>query len=224
MTFTDQLYELATPLWRASYEHAFIRQISDGTLPPAIFRFYLLQDWYYLSEFGKLHRLIADQLDDATSREFLLAGAQGLKEGEVEIREGFFETLQISTKEIKTTPVAPTTYNYVNHMYAALNRGGTASAVAGLLPCYWLYNEIGKRLEEKGSPNPLYQDWIDTYGSAQYEDSVMQMKALTNRLATPAKTAEQQAMQTAFIRSSAYELAFWQMAMDQENWGIKAAP
>ncbi len=56
MTFTAQLHEQAATLWQQSFDHPFIQQISAGTLPKAVFRFYLLQDRYYLSEFGKLHK------------------------------------------------------------------------------------------------------------------------------------------------------------------------
>lgn len=218
MAFTDQIHELATPLWQQSFEHPFIQQISAGTLPKSVFRFYLLQDRYYLSEFGELHEQIANQLADAKGKRFLLAGAQGLKDGEIAVREGFFKTLNISAQEIKTTSIAPTAYNYVNHMYAALYRGTPERAVAGLLPCYWLYNEIGKQLISQGSPDSLYQRWIETYDSDDYTDSVDQMIELTNQTAERVSDSEREAMTATFLRSSAYELDFWQMALDQEKW------
>lgn len=221
MTFTDQLHMSASDLWQQSFDHPFIHQISDGTLPKAIFRFYLLQDRYYLSEFGKLHERVAAKVADPTGKQFLLSSAQGLKDGEIAVREGFFETLGISANEVATTPIAPTAYNYVNHMYAELDRGTPGRAIAGLLPCYWLYNEIGKRLEAAGSPDPLYQRWIDTYGSDAYTTSVNQMITLTDQTAAAVSEEERTAMTESFVRSSAYELAFWQMAMNQQSWQPK---
>lgn len=218
MTFTDQLHEQAATLWQQSFDHPFIQQISAGTLPKAVFRFYLLQDRYYLSEFGKLHEQVASQMTNPKGRTFLLEGAQGLKDGEIAVRKGFFETLQISKQEIAQTPVAPTAYNYVNHMYAELYRGTPGRAIAGLLPCYWLYNEIGKRLIAAGSPDALYQQWIETYDSDGYTDSVQKMIALTNETAARTDADERTAMAASFVRSSAYELAFWQMAMDRQSW------
>ncbi|MTV81816.1 thiaminase II [Secundilactobacillus folii] len=220
--FTDHIHQAAEPLWQQSFDHPFIHEIQSGQLPTDIFRYYLIQDRYYLSEFGKLHELIAEQVDDAHGKQFLLAGAQGLKDGEIAVRKGFFEQLKITPEEVKQTPIAPTAYNYVNHMYAELYRGNPQQAIAGLLPCYWLYNQIGQHLIAKGSPDELYQRWIETYDSDDYTDSVDQMIVLTNQAADQADDDVRTKMKTAFLRSSAYELAFWQMAMDKQNWRVSA--
>lgn len=217
-TFTDQIHEAAAPLWQQSFDHPFIHELQDGSLPSDVFRFYLIQDRYYLSEFGKLHEQVAEQVSDADGKAFLLAGAQGLKDGEIAVREGFFDQLGITDDEIKRTPIAPTAYNYVNHMYAELYRGTPQQAIAGLLPCYWLYNEIGKQLVAQGSPDDLYQRWIETYDSDDYTDSVNQMIALTNQVADESNDVIKEKMQTSFVRSSSYELAFWQMAVDRQGW------
>ncbi|EEI20533.1 thiaminase II [Lentilactobacillus hilgardii] len=217
-TFTNQIHELAKPLWLRSAHHPFIKQLTSGDLPLSTFRYYLLQDRYYLSEFGKLHDKIADQLTDKTAIQFLRDGAEGLKNGEIAVRKGFFTQLNISKEEIALTPIAPTAYNYVNHMYAALYQGTPQRAIAALLPCYWLYNEIGQSLIRQGSPVGLYQQWIETYDSDGYTDSVNKMIQLTNRAAEQVDDAERQEMTTAFIRSSAYELGYWGMSLRHENW------
>lgn len=219
-TFTDQIHTAAAPFWQKSFDHPFVHEIGDGSLPDDVFRYYLIQDRYYLNEFGKLHEKIAEKLTDPADVAFLKEGAQGLKDGEIAVREGFFETLGITADEIAHTPMAPTAYNYVNHMYAELDRGTPGRAIAGLLPCYWLYNEIGQRLIAQGSPVHLYQRWIETYDSEGYTDSVNTMIELTNKTAAKADAQEQAKMQSSFVRSSAYELAFWQMAMDQQKWAI----
>ncbi|WP_439794949.1 hypothetical protein [Secundilactobacillus kimchicus] len=77
MTFTDQLHEQAATLWQQSFDHPFIQQISAGTLPKAVFRFYLLQDRYYLSEFGKLHEQVASQVTNPKAEPFCWRGPRG---------------------------------------------------------------------------------------------------------------------------------------------------
>lgn len=44
------------------------------------------------------------------------------------------------------------------------------------------------------------------------------MIALTNETAARTDADERTAMAASFVRSSAYELAFWQMAMDRQSW------
>lgn len=221
-TFTTQIHTAAEPFWQKSFDHPFVHEIGDGSLPNDVFRYYLIQDRYYLNEFGKLHEKIAEKLTNKEDIAFLMAGAQGLKDGEIAVREGFFEQLGITPDEIAHTPMAPTAYNYVNHMYSELDRGTPGRAIAGLLPCYWLYNEIGQRLVAAGSPVDLYERWIKTYDSDDYTDSVNTMIQLTNKTAENADEAERTQMQDSFVRSSAYELAFWQMAMDKQEWTVQS--
>lgn len=218
MNFTDRLHEAGKALWHESMVHPFIKELQSGELPIATFKFYLLQDRYYLREFSKLHKLIAAKTDNQEVKEFLLAGAQDLKDVEISVRGHFFEELNITASEIAETPVAPTAYNYVNHMHMTLNRSGVKPAVAALLPCYWLYQEIGQKMAEKGSPVSYYQEWIDTYDGEWYGANVAKMLNLTNSLAESATNEELEQMQTAFVRSSYYELQFWQMAYEKQDW------
>ncbi|WEV51057.1 thiaminase II [Lactobacillus sp. ESL0731] len=216
--FTDQLHQAASSLWQKSMVHPFVQELKSGELPMTKFRFYLLQDRYYLNEFSKFHCAIAAKTADQQTKEFLLAGAQDLKDSEIAVRERFFEQLKITPDEIAQTPIAPTAYAYVNHLEMTLARDGIGPAVASLVPCYWLYQEIGQKLADSGSPVFYYQEWIDTYDGDWYATNVKRILRLTNSLANSSSTSEREKMQLAFVRSSYYELQFWQMAYEQENW------
>lgn len=213
--FTDQAHANAQALWDASKRHPFIQQLQAGTLPAATFRYYLIQDHYYLHEFGKLHDLAADQSNDPRVVKQLRAGAASLRDGEIAVRQTFFDRLNVTAEEIAQQSPAPTCYAYISHIYRSLMTQGPAGAVAGLLPCYWLYAEIGQALAGTGSPVPIYQSWIDTYNADDYTGSMHDQLALANYVATPANTA---ALLEIFKKSSWYELQFWQMALDQEKW------
>lgn len=216
--FTDKLHEAGNGMWQKSMKHPFIKELQSGELPIETFRFYLLQDRYYLNEFSKLHELIATKTANKETSEFLLARAQDLKDVEITVRNHFFEELKITSDEIVATPVAPTAYNYVNHMFMTLNLYGVKPAVAALVPCYWLYQEIGQAMAEKGSPVSYYQEWIDTYDGDWYAVNVEKMLNLTNSLAETATADELSQMTDAFVRSSYYELQFWQMAYTKQKW------
>ncbi|MBI3515697.1 MAG: thiaminase II, partial [Proteobacteria bacterium] len=41
----------ATASWRAYTEHAFVRDLGDGSLPRAAFQHYLIQDYLFLIHF-----------------------------------------------------------------------------------------------------------------------------------------------------------------------------
>ena len=58
MTFTKLAREEAAVFWDGSFSHPFIQSLAAGDLAPEIFRYYLLQDRYYLEHFSKLYHYI----------------------------------------------------------------------------------------------------------------------------------------------------------------------
>ncbi|MFP3513270.1 hypothetical protein SB775_27610, partial [Peribacillus sp. SIMBA_075] len=50
--------------------------------------------------------------------------------------------------------------------------GDLADVLAALLPCYWLYYEIGERLKSATPEEPIFQKWIGTYGSEWFGELV----------------------------------------------------
>ena len=62
--FSKELHEATQSIWQQSKDHPFIQELVAGSLPEEIFRYYLLQDCYYLIQFGKAHLLLAEKADD----------------------------------------------------------------------------------------------------------------------------------------------------------------
>ncbi|MDT2596054.1 thiaminase II [Enterococcus dongliensis] len=216
--FTELARKKAAKYWEKSFEHPFVQSLARGDLAPEIFRYYLLQDRYYLEHFSKLYGYIAKQTIDKEVQAHLQKNAENLKQGELAIREEFFSKLAISEAEILTTPIAPTAYHYVSHMYRQLIEGTPNTAFAGMLPCAWLYQEIGERLITVGSPDPVYQCWIETYAGETAVEGIKKERVLLDRLYEESTEKEQQQMIEAFVISSKLEYAFWGMAMTLEKW------
>ncbi|WP_207941488.1 thiaminase II [Enterococcus sp. DIV2402] len=216
--FTALAREKANRYWEGSFQHPFIQQLHEGTLAPEIFRYYLIQDRYYLEHFGKLYQLIGEQSDRSEIKALMATNAEHLALGEVAIRKNFFEELGITEDEIQNTAIAPTAYHYVSHMYRQLIEGTPNVAVAGMLPCAWLYQEIGTRLIEKGSPHALYQRWIETYAGEESKEAIQVERNLLDQLYNESSSDEQEQMLAAFVISSQMEYAFWEMAQTLETW------
>ncbi|MDT2613293.1 thiaminase II [Enterococcus dongliensis] len=216
--FTELARKKAAKYWEKSFEHPFVQSLARGDLAPEIFRYYLLQDRYYLEHFSKLYGYIAKQTIDKEVQAHLQKNAENLKQGELAIREEFFSKLAISEAEILTTPIAPTAYHYVSHMYRQLIEGTPNTAFAGMLPCAWLYQEIGERLITVGSPDPVYQCWIETYAGETAVEGIKKERVLLDRLYEESTEKEQQQMIEAFVISSKLEYAFRGMAMTLEKW------
>lgn len=218
MTFTQYLHEITKEIWRDSKYHPFVQELVTGKLPIEIFRFYLIQDTYYLHHFAKAHQEIIDRTDNQRiiqSQQFCKAG---LEVSELTIRNDFFKQLNLTKAERAKTPIAPTAYNYVSHIYRQFLDGSLASALSLLLPCYWLYYEIGESFATKTSPVPIYQAFLDTYHSDGFKQVLGELIQLIDELADSASLEERKQMEEAFVRSSYYELSFWEMSYKKEGW------
>ncbi|MFV0560762.1 MAG: thiaminase II [Enterococcus sp.] len=218
MQFTEKIRKLAAPYWEASFQHPFLKEVASGRLDAQIFRYYLIQDRYYLEHFGKLYTFIGEATTDSKIKELMKQHARDLNQGEVNIRAQFFQLLEIGEEEIATTAIAPTTYHYVSHMYRQLLEGSPEVAMAGMLPCAWLYQEIGERLIMRGSPEPLYQKFIETYAGEESAQKITEERHMLDELYVKATQKEQKQMEEAFIISSQMEYLFWEMAYTFEKW------
>lgn len=218
MRFTEKAKAKARYSWEGSFSHLFITELQSGTLDPFVFRYYLIQDHYYLNHFSKLYQMIGATAENQELRCLFKENAQNLAEGEQAIRETFFAELGITDKELNATPIAPTTYHYVSHLYRQLQIGTKNSAAASMLPCAWLYQELGQKLSQKGSPQPLYQRWIDTYSGSEAARQIEKERRLLDQLYEQSSPQEQEKMIESFVISCEMEYAFWEMAYQKEAW------
>ena len=100
-------------------------------------------------------------------------------------------------------------------------RGGSyPEGVGAVLPCYWIYWEVGKELVRRGSPDPRYQKWIDTYAGDEFAAEVREVIEATDALAADLSLAERARVHRHFQATSRYEWMFWDMGYRQETWPV----
>jgi len=100
-------------------------------------------------------------------------------------------------------------------------RGGSYAEGAGaVLPCYWIYWEVGQELLRRGSPDPRYQKWIATYGGEEYGDTVREVLTVADRLGPGLTQPERAGVHRHFRATSRYEWMFWDMGWRRESWPL----
>nr|WP_259608171.1 MULTISPECIES: bifunctional hydroxymethylpyrimidine kinase/phosphomethylpyrimidine kinase [Microbacterium] len=188
-------------------ELPFIRRLADGTLPDPAFRFYLAQDALYLSDYARLLADAARRAPSAPEQVFWAESAARCIAVERELHESWLG-------EPAGDP-APATRAYLDHLRSVAHGGGYAELVAALLPCYWLYADLGERLRAGDfgaytqDPGHPYASWLATYGDPAFSAASRRATDITAAAASTADTATRQRMFTAFERSAAHELAFF---------------
>lgn len=218
MKFTDQLKEATAISWEKSLNHPFVQGIVKGDLPLDKFKYYILQDIYYLKHYGKIHAIAASQADDFETTALLAEKAKFAAQAELTVHKEHAEILNITSEDIKTFRPAPTAYAYTSHLYRVSLRGNLAHTVAAMLPCYWLYADIGKKNEHANSEPEIYRNWIKMYASDWFQDSTQEMIDLLDRLVENMNEDEKEKVKEQFVIAKEYELHFWEMSYTKETW------
>jgi hypothetical protein len=89
----------------------------------------------------------------------------------------------LSAKELEGQAMSPVNHAYTDFLTAVAYEKSFQLGLASILPCFWVYLEVGKELLRRGSPDKTYQRWIDTYSSEEYERAVRQVVELMDRAA-----------------------------------------
>lgn len=223
MSFSQECRAYSNKWWEASFKHPFVTGIGDGSLPTENFRYYVLQDSYYLAQFAKVQSFAAGLSDELHTTYRMAVHAQGTYEAELGLHQKFSEMLQITDKDRLTFKAAPTAYAYTSHLYRAVMTGQLGDIIAAILPCYWLYLEVGEFLKECQPEEPVYQQWIAAYNGEWFKELVDEQIQRLDELAEKATPEARERMKEQFLISSYYEYYFWEMAYSLEGWDEKAA-
>ncbi|HJU09878.1 MAG TPA: thiaminase II [Candidatus Binataceae bacterium] len=220
MDFTTELWNSIEPIYSDILHHPFIRGLGDGSLDRECFKFYVLQDALYLREFGRALAVTAARAPQDDWIVMFAEHAANAVKVERALHEGFFEQWGLTPTQVSATPPAPSNLAYTSYLLAVAYGGKFHEALAALLPCYWIYWEVGKTLERIGSPEPLFQRWIGTYASADFGAVVQGVLRATDETAAGLMQSELATMRQHFITTSRYEWMFWDMAYRRESWPV----
>ncbi|MBY6035832.1 thiaminase II [Fictibacillus nanhaiensis] len=218
--FTEILREKADLIWEANLEHPFVKGIANGDLSLECFKYYVLQDSYYLSHFARIQALGAARAHDLFTTSRLAAHAQGTNDAELALHETFIRQLNISEEELSAFMPSPTAYNYTSHLYRVGESGSLGEIISAILPCYWIYYEIGQRFKVAVPAEPIYREWIAAYGGEWFGQLVQEQINRLDVLAEDASDEELRRMTNHFLLSCQYEYLFWEMAFTLEKWPI----
>ena len=220
MPFTTTLWRAIEPIYAAILAHPFLRGLTDGGLPREAFRFYAVQDALYLRDFARALALAAARAPREDWIIMFNEHAAGALKVEKTLHESFFKDFGLTPEAVAATPLAPTNLAYTSYLLATAHAGPFHEAVAALLPCYWIYWEVGKTLERAGSRDPLYARWIGTYAAVEFGAVVREVLACTDALAEGLRDHERETMRRHFVTTSRYEWLFWDMGWRRETWPI----
>jgi thiaminase/transcriptional activator TenA len=218
-SFSGELWGDIAGIYEAILAHPFVTGLADGSLPRESFEFYVIQDALYLRKYARALAAVASRAADPAETEMFARHAAGIVAVEMGLHESLLADLGIDPGLAAAAEEAPTTLAYTSYLLAACG-GAYGEGVGAVLPCYWIYWEVGKHLLERGSPDPRYQRWIDTYGAEEFGDEAREVIAVTDRLGDEVAAAERDRIRRHFRATSRYEWMFWDMGFRRETWPV----
>jgi thiaminase (transcriptional activator TenA) len=220
MTFSQEAWSRIEPLYGSILELPFNRELAAGTLARERFTFYMLQDAHYLGMFARALAVTAARAPD---NDALIAFASSAREAVVverALHEDFFRKFGVSAAEAAATQPSPTCSHYTHYLLALAHNAPYEVSVAALLPCFWIYWEVGKHLHGIAAEKNPYQAWIDTYADEGFAEGVRRVIAISDDVAAAAAPAVREQMLAAFVRASQLEWMFWDSAHRLEPWPV----
>ncbi len=222
--FCERLRAAALPIWQAQLAHPFVRALGDGSLSREVFRFYITQDARFLDELTKTFAFaVTKTADPAEMRRFgeLLQNTLAVEQA---LHERYGAAFGLSPLAMRCLPMSPTNYAYTRHLLHIAATDSLAALITSILPCAWIYSEVGKHFEQTlgGLPGPEhpYADWVAAYAAPEFEQAGAWLRERLDHHAATLPTDEQARLESIFLISSRYEYLFWDMAWRQETWSV----
>ena len=218
MSFTETVLAENARLCADIRAMPFNRALADGTLPQDIFRHYIIQDAHYLEGFARALAAAATSAPDAESVAQLASSGAGAIAVERQLHAHYMGLFGVEPAAFAATPPSPACAHYVSFLLATATTRTVAEAVAALLPCFWVYRDVGNDIHAKASADNPYRAWIDTYAGTDFDTAVTRMCALADRLGASASATDLARMKAAFTKSTLLEWMFWDSAWRLESW------
>ncbi len=216
--FSRTLWDDNLARYEAIVAMPFNAELAEGSLQIDAFRRYIVQDAHYLEGFARALALAAAKADAAEQVAMLAGSAAGAIHVERSLHETYFKQFGVTQDELAVTEPSPICSHYVSFLLATAALEAFPVIVAALLPCFWIYREVGQSIAARSAQDNPYRAWIDTYSGEAFDAAVSRMVGLTDDLARGASDGNRMRMARAFAKSTELEWMFWDSAYRDARW------
>jgi thiaminase/transcriptional activator TenA len=210
-------------VFEAILEHPFLVALADGDLPEGTFRHYVVQDALYLKAYARALSALGGRARTIEDTELFATRAARAIGVERTLHRELLAELGLDQAAVEDAEPSPTNLAYTSFIGSYVHGGSFADGLAAVLPCFWIYWEVAQHLIERGSPHPVYQRWIESYRSEEFERGVTAVLGLVDRVGASLGPEDLERVRRIVLAASRYEWMFWDAAWRQESWPIALA-
>ena len=222
MTVTAQLKSKHSGLWSAAIDHRFITELGEGTLSRERFARYFVQDYIFINDLAKMAGLAVAKAPDSRAARPVEQFLNAMLGAEDALFIDAFKTLGVPEAGYSGAEALPTTLAFGNFLVRLAYEGTFREICAAMLVTEGVYLAWGDRLRANGADpaasgselGKFYQGWIDLHTDDALGPIVRHLESVVDQ----AETNEVPKLDAIFERALRYEVAFWDMAYEGENW------
>ena len=204
--WTAALWVAGGETWHQILDLPFVRALGEGTLDEDLFAFYLDQDALYLRDYSRALATLSARADTATAQVHWAAGAHEAIAAESQLHEGWL------SNRARLGGASPITMGYTNFLRASAAGDDYVVGAAAILPCYWLYEEVGAVLSSQNHADHPYAEWLSMYGGEDFAADVARSLAEVERAFEAASPAQRVRAARAYLSACVYEREFFDQA------------
>ena len=218
--FSRAAWDRNAPIYDVIRRMPFNAELAAGRLSEARFKHYITQDAHYLIGFGRALALAAAKAPDPDRIVQFAKSAEGAIVVERALHGSFFQRYGIAADIFNATPLSPACHHYVSFLIATAHGEPYEVLLGALLPCFWIYAEVGRDIHARARAANPYQAWIDTYAGEEFHAAVRAVIAATDEAAAEVSPSLRARMHAAFTRATQLEWMFWDSAFRLETWPL----
>ena len=204
--WTAALWAAGGETWHQILDLPFVRALGDGTLDEDLFAFYLDQDALYLRDYSRALATLSARAETAEAQVHWAAGAHEAIAAESQLHEGWL------ANRARLGGPSPITMGYTNFLRASAAGDDYVVGAAAILPCYWLYEEVGAVLSSQNHADHPYAEWLSMYGGEEFAAEVARSLAEVERAFEAASPAQRVRAARAYLSACVYEREFFDQA------------
>lgn len=218
MTFSQDVWQRNLDLYQKILALPFNQELANGTLDSQTFCHYVIQDAHYLLAYGRALAVAAAKAYEADDVIQFSEAAKIAIIVERSLHKDFMQAFAITKTEFESTPLTLACHHYTSFLTATAWSESYPVVLAALLPCFWIYAEVGHDIVSKSVENNPYQAWVDTYSGEEFHTAVRNVIATVDKVAARCDQDTLAKMHAAYTMGAKLEWLFWDSAYQQRQW------
>ena len=181
--FSEEAWQRTARLRAAIHALPFNTELAAGTLARHRFQHYIVQDALYLGQFSRALAIAAAKAPDTGTLQSFGQSALGAVAVERALHEQYLRAFGVDPAALAEAEPAPDCLAYTSYLTATAYHHPWEVLVAALLPCFWIYWDVGCAIAQKAAAENPYRAWIDTYADERFGEAVQKVIAISDRAA-----------------------------------------